>query len=657
MRIALLFVFVASVCLADNPFQVQNPSESRTWTDMSGKFEVEGKLIARRGNDVILLRKDLRVVTIAVDQLSQADRDYLVELPQSFRAGDAVEIFWGNRWWRGSIKEVKDDQFFVTYDGWSSSSDEWVKQDRLRALNTIPSAAGTKSITQLQKADLSQIQTVQLPSERLASKYEPDQGTASEFVFRDVTLDGPAQSSWSLSSLQVNSQQQLAIIARIHALPNQPANTTLELCDLKRGKSLQATSIPERLDVLDISLDGQRVAIRSSELGIGAQSRIDVWEIEQNQLERSFSFHLYPGLTKHLQDVSWTKWIDDEHLLTLNRFGLLRCWSANESKAIWELDAQRISTPALSPSRQHVAIATSMGIGILASTTGKVLWWLPEESKQETILAVSNGGTQLAQAEEGRLRVWTFADHFTSNTISLPELDDVKRLDWVQDSHLLVNGQQLVSLRRQQIVWEYQYPTRLPISQVCNDQLLFMDVVNKRHVLTATSLLPAKVIEEEQQEPAFVIQPGMAVAFDNQVEVGAVNSWRIREGIKEQLTANGFEIQDEAKVKLVARIEKGPEQTRRYRTFGRLSEQEITFQPTHNILEFVVDGEVVWKHIKTASAPRFWTSREESIEEAIERMLLPNVDFFADAWIPSHVPEPLDLENRRTILKVSKKRA
>jgi hypothetical protein len=44
----------------------------------------------------------------------------------------AVEVHWGNSWWKATILRRDGQRAFIHYDGWSSSSDEWVTPDRMR---------------------------------------------------------------------------------------------------------------------------------------------------------------------------------------------------------------------------------------------------------------------------------------------------------------------------------------------------------------------------------------------------------------------------------------------------------------------------------------------------------------------------------------------
>ena len=64
-------------------------------------------------------------------------------LAQDYKVGTKVEILWSGSWYKGAVKEVKGAQYKITYDGWSSSWDEWVGKDRLRLPGTKAAAATT----------------------------------------------------------------------------------------------------------------------------------------------------------------------------------------------------------------------------------------------------------------------------------------------------------------------------------------------------------------------------------------------------------------------------------------------------------------------------------------------------------------------------------
>jgi len=55
----------------------------------------------------------------------------------SYSPGQAVDIHWGSRWWPGRVLQKDGTRYLVTYEGWSSSWDEWVRADRLRQRESV----------------------------------------------------------------------------------------------------------------------------------------------------------------------------------------------------------------------------------------------------------------------------------------------------------------------------------------------------------------------------------------------------------------------------------------------------------------------------------------------------------------------------------------
>src|ERR1700745_1703258 len=60
---------------------------ARVWTDSSGKYSIEANLVAFNDTTVVLQRGDHQLGQVAIDKLSQADRDYL----KGKEAGDAIK--------------------------------------------------------------------------------------------------------------------------------------------------------------------------------------------------------------------------------------------------------------------------------------------------------------------------------------------------------------------------------------------------------------------------------------------------------------------------------------------------------------------------------------------------------------------------------------
>ena len=49
----------------------------------------------------------------------------------AYRAGQSVQILWKGKWYPGRVLDVSGNRYFITYDGYSSSWNEWVGPARL----------------------------------------------------------------------------------------------------------------------------------------------------------------------------------------------------------------------------------------------------------------------------------------------------------------------------------------------------------------------------------------------------------------------------------------------------------------------------------------------------------------------------------------------
>lgn len=52
----------------------------------------------------------------------------------TLKPGDKVEVLWLGSWYAARVKEVRDGRYYVGYDGYASSWDEWVTPSRIRAV-------------------------------------------------------------------------------------------------------------------------------------------------------------------------------------------------------------------------------------------------------------------------------------------------------------------------------------------------------------------------------------------------------------------------------------------------------------------------------------------------------------------------------------------
>lgn len=50
----------------------------------------------------------------------------------SFQKGQRVKALWGGKWWNAQILKTQDKRYYIKYDGYSNSWNEWVGSKRLK---------------------------------------------------------------------------------------------------------------------------------------------------------------------------------------------------------------------------------------------------------------------------------------------------------------------------------------------------------------------------------------------------------------------------------------------------------------------------------------------------------------------------------------------
>jgi hypothetical protein len=63
----------------------------------------------------------------------------------SQKVGDKVDVLWNGAYYKATVKQVNDTKWFIHYDGYESSWDEWVGKDRIKVTNTSGGNTGGKT--------------------------------------------------------------------------------------------------------------------------------------------------------------------------------------------------------------------------------------------------------------------------------------------------------------------------------------------------------------------------------------------------------------------------------------------------------------------------------------------------------------------------------
>jgi hypothetical protein len=77
---------------------------------------------------------------------------------------EAVEIQSTGGWYPGKILKVDGDKYFITYDGWDESWNEWVTIERLRGFKTAAAPAPSSPLTKFKVGDRVEVEYGMIPA-------------------------------------------------------------------------------------------------------------------------------------------------------------------------------------------------------------------------------------------------------------------------------------------------------------------------------------------------------------------------------------------------------------------------------------------------------------------------------------------------------------
>ena len=142
-------------------------------------------------------------------------------------------------------------------------------------------------------------------------------------------------------------------------------------------------------------------------------------------------------------------------------------------------------------------------------------------------------------------------------------------------------------------------------------------------------------------EAILAVKPGLSVSLEMSVEAPAEMQQALRQALVGRLTANGLQVADSQPLKLVARTSLGESYDVTYQLQLAAGNKTIRVTDRNSELAFALNGQTVWQAITKAGPPYFVRLKAgETIEQVVASNTKPNLDFFRDAKLPTHIVRP-----------------
>ena len=611
-RWALTLLLLAVACLSPRCLAEE---KIRKWTDSTGTFEIQAKLLKHVNGSVQLLKSDGLVITVPETKLSEADRKYLQSrtTKNPFAGGTPAKK-------TAPASHAAKSSPPVTFK--AGEIKVLAKGGKLVALNRNAAPPAIK------------------PD---AAAYRP---SLKPFVVGLEKLDAYARTSqpilvdektptFALSLHRVGNRSNPATFGRVYLAHHSAAKGDVVL------------DIDESLLLLDHHIaSGHSLAA----VGVGYPS------------ERGGDLTLLKGLAEGKPQVvaRWhvPEWdrrgskpkIEFARILDGNRVvahvkNSLYVWDLSTGSNSLQIERVLSGKMQLSGTGRYLALPTSGGCYLLDLTGGELLGKTPFPSSLTPEVRFSPDGKKLAMTASNIVSVWDLEQGKVFKQ-AVVENHCGALFGWVGDKYVLTQLAGLLDIERGVTLWSYQVPSNkqtftaangiVAVNQYGDSSIVCMPLPHP-----SVEAVAKKLTGDDKQLMA--VMPGTEVSI--QVEtIDDLQVDEIRAMLKASAERAGWKVVDNAALQLIAKIERGEKKKLQFRHLGSsllAAPEVVTIRPFSSSLMVRRDGATLWSRRTENHVPSFLRlERGQSVKKAVKKYEKPNPDYFKYIVLPPKILRP-----------------
>ncbi len=599
--------------------------ELRTWSDQSGKYQVQAKFLSAVDGKVTLQRPDGSQLRIDLDKLSAEDQKHI--------AGLASES-------ENPFQMVQPPEESAKSSG-SAKSGESKTPD---AASPVGGAKLLSNEARVVQPNWSAAQTVVMNTagDQWSFKVEvaPPPSTARP---RSLILPPKLDFFEGVRGLVVNPTCKRAIIGYTWERSPKGAQTRLILCDLEKGRVLGTGITTGLLTPVALHNNGVQVLMRREEFGFGNQDRLELWTLGRSGIVKGLQWTPYDDVRGGERDVKWAAFHGDSRLITVSGSGKLTIWDLEKVEPLYYLQISGGCLPAICPDGKHLAFAGDKQLGVLDLDSAEVVAMKPAPHMAFPVFAFSPQGKRLACAAFDRIYIWDFATGTLDREVPVTSMHIGGDLVWTSEEHLLVGKTVLLDVQQQVKVWQYEGHEMV---QTCGGLTWFLagQWPNSPGALVP-AVVPQPVVRSTLQKAMlapdfFVLKPGVTVRVNVDALPDPVEREKARAALTQKLEANGLRVGPQGTIDLIASTEVGKQREVSYHTFGRPGEQHYTIQEHSSRVKFIYQGKVAWE-AQSVNIPGMLHLKEgETVQQVLKQHERPNYAYFQGVELPRLLTKP-----------------
>jgi WD40 repeat protein len=599
----------------------------RTWSDASGSFKVEAKLIKVEGNDVYLESKAGKALKIPKDKLSASDKKFLDEQPAANPFQEAEPATPASPFTPGNDTTKKS----TTRPGSKAKDKEsGAPAPDLKQL-IEPSWENIKSLNSRFGATTEWKLTV--------PEIKPELMTGAKSF---ALPQGETREQFESFAISKPSKRLMACYSNWSA-----AYTRLGLIDMTNGKGLGTATINGKYKLVAVNDTGDEALVCADDHRDN-KGMLEIWKLGKTGIDRVRGWKMQRDDKDWNTEASWGMYIDDKRAITKGSHGKVVLWDITTGQPLAASDDDsRLDAVALNLDRSWLAMAGNNTVKILDLKTLEIIA-NKDVGMPMSALAFSPDGKRLAIGGFTQLEILDVASGESQwqskRRGSFGHSSDVL---WTDPNYLLIGKNTLLDLETGKPIWEYSGADKIDylggycwcyVTEFRDKGMVPLKLPHEAAKIAAKTWTPPPV--------EYLLQPGDTLSVDVSALGDAQKMLTAEEGVLKQMLKLGYKFNQQANTKIIAMTETGATQKLSYRTFGFRAGgpavQEFDFTPTYCVLKIVRDEKVLWQTRSGGYAPGGFIQLKEgeTIADRVNKAAQPDYTMYANPPLPKQIEKP-----------------
>ena len=600
-------------------FEVDAIDYGRNWETANGKFKVVAALKSIDGDELTLIKSDLREIKVPLEKFCDRDKAYIKKFKKARQRavvqGEMPDI----------IPELPEIEIFDYSFGFVSTFFRGTEVEA-KPVGGIPKY-------------LKQFKTAGVGFNRFRFRQQPvaaiPVGGPDQLVLFSAREDNWINDNFFQSQLYWLSLAKKKVIGFVSITPEDYAidydpKTKLLLTFNRSESQRRRTDEPDNYTIWKLQPGGDKAV------------PLQRWQAKGM------------GWAEHL----FGKIINERIVLAKTDRQTYEAWDLVEKKSLYVIKQESFfdAPVKLTLDRKYLIVPEDGQLGVIDAATGKAHFYASIDSRHISGANVDSSGQRLVAVDDDNIYLWNLnSDDSEPEIYPAPLVGSpfTSHVYWVDDDHVIVasnRGYTLYRLSLKLPVWSYEMDVR---ETFLNDDPLLSQVVDGMFFYSAEPgigfdgtmavgvvELPGPAVNEItsniDRTSLMILKAGVPVSIElnNCSPEDDIEEW-----LKQKVRDNGWIYNPDAEIKLIAEMGIGEKQSVTYEEIGGSGKTKtIKFKPHYSNLTIKRGDLLVWRGGTRTGAPSIVSGANWNRQ--VQRMQKPRPEFFKNVKIDSEMIDP-----------------